>query len=89
MDRKKPINFFKLFVTNKLANMMVLETSQYANQEINYHLPPKGGSRLKEWNTINAVDMRNFLGIFLMWDVSNFLLLSTTDRKNELYVFPR
>lgn len=35
MDRKKPIDFFKLLVTNKLANMMVLETKQYANQEIN------------------------------------------------------
>ena len=65
MDSKKPIDFFKLFVTDELINTMVLETNKYAEQEINKHHPLKRSSCLKDWNAINADDMRNFLGILL------------------------
>ena len=62
MDSKKPIDFFKLLVTDELINTMVLETNKYAKQEINKHRPLKRSSRLKDWKAINADDMRNFLG---------------------------
>ena len=47
MDSKKPINLLKLFVTDKRVNMMVLETNQYTNQEIDKHCSLKRSSHLE------------------------------------------
>ena len=58
MDSEKPIDFFNLFVTDELINTIVLETNNYAEQEINKHYPLKSSSRLKDWKAINGDDMR-------------------------------
>ena len=42
MDSKKPIYFFKLLVTDKLINTVVLETNKHVEQEINKDTYSKG-----------------------------------------------
>ena len=88
MDRRKPIDFFKLFVTDELINTMVLETNKYAKQEINKHRPLKRSSRLKDWKAINADDMRNFLGFLPHMGCVKLPSFEHYWAKNELYGFP-
>lgn len=87
MVRKKPIDFFNLFVTEELINTMVLETNKYATQEINKHRPLRRSSHLKDWNPINADDMRNFLGILLHMGCVKLPTFGHYWLKNELYGF--
>ena len=88
MDSKKLIDFFKLFVTNELANSMVLETNQCANQEIDKHHPLKRSSRFKDWNAINTDNMRNFPGIILHMGCVKLPSFEYYRSMNELYGFP-
>ena len=88
MDSKKPIDFFKLFVTDELINTIVLETSKYAEHEINKHRPLKRSSRLKDWKAITADDMRNFLGIILHMGCVKLPSFEHYCSNNKLYGFP-
>ena len=87
MARKKPIDFFNLFVTDELINTMISETNRYANQEIDKHRPLKRSSRLKDWKPINADDMRNFLGILLHMGCVKLPSFGHYWSTNELYRF--
>ena len=64
MNSMQPIDFFKLFLTDDLINMMVTETNQYANQEISKHRPIRS-SHLNLWKPVDHQEMCQFLGILL------------------------
>ena len=65
MNSMQPIDFFKLFLTDDLINLMVTETNRYADQEINKHLPLRRSSRLNPWKSVDHQEMCQFLGILL------------------------
>ena len=88
MDSKKPIDFFKLFVTDELINTMVLETNKYAEEESNKHHPIKKSSCLKDWKATNADDMKNFLGILLHMGCVKVPSFEHYRLTNKLYVCP-
>ena len=79
---------FKLFVTDELINTMVLETKKHAEKEINKHRPHKRSSSLKDWKTINADDMRNFLGVLFHMGCVKLPSFEHYWLKNKLYGFP-
>ena len=65
MNSTQPIDFFKLFSTDDLINMMVTETNRYADQEINKHRPLRRSSRLNLWKPVDHQEICKFLGILL------------------------
>ena len=65
MNSMQPIDFFKLFLTDDLINMMVTEANRYADQEINKHRPLRRSSRLNLWKPVDHQEMCQFLGILL------------------------
>lgn len=44
MENKEPVDFFNLFVTEELINVMVVKTNRYAEQEIEKQRPLKRSS---------------------------------------------
>ena len=65
MNSMQPIDFFKLFLTDDLINMMVTETNQYASQEINKHHPLRRSSCLNLWKPVDHQEISEFLDILL------------------------
>jgi len=45
MLSKEKLDFYKLFLTDELIDLMVLVTNRYADQEIQKHLPLRMTSR--------------------------------------------
>ena len=60
MKSMQPIDFFKLFLTDDLINMMVTETNRYADQEINKHRPLRRSSCLDLWKPVDHQRCVNF-----------------------------
>ena len=81
MNSMQPIDFFKLFLTDDLINMMVTETNRYADQEINKHRLLRRSSRLNLWKPVHHQEMCQFLGILLHMDVLSYLHLSITGQR--------
>ena len=88
MESKKPLDFFKLFVTEELINTMVVETNRYPTQEINKQRPLRRSLRFKDWKPINSEDMRQFLGVHLHMRCVKMPSLEHYWSKNSLYRFP-
>ena len=66
MNSKKKIDFFKLFLTDELLDLMVSETNKYAEQEIDRLRPLRRKSRYSLWKPVDNQEMRKFLGILLL-----------------------
>ena len=88
MESKKPLDFFRLFVTEELINIMVVETNRYATKEINKQRPLRRGLRFKYWKPINSEDMWQFLGVLLNMGCVKMPSLEHFWSKNSLYRFP-
>lgn len=59
------MDYFKLFFTDEIIELMVIETNRNAQQFLNtQHIT--SGSRFSFWQPINKIDMENFMGL-LMW----------------------
>ncbi|KAJ3642669.1 hypothetical protein Zmor_025430 [Zophobas morio] len=61
---KGPYEFFKLFLTDELISMMVIETNRYATQCKASATLPK--ARIREWHDTNCEEMESFIGT-LVW----------------------
>ena len=70
MESKKPLYFFRLFVTEELINIMVVETNRYATQEINKQrtVPHSYGKTAK---TLKSVFLNGFQ-LFLALNILKF-----------------
>lgn len=88
MENKEPVDFFNLFVTEELINVMVVKTNRYAEQEIEKQRPLKRSSWLKDWKPINAEEMRLFLGTLLHMGSVKLPSFEHYWSKNKLYKFP-
>jgi len=56
----QPKNFFQLFVTEELVDMVVEETNRYARQCITRKLDPK-------WHDRNREEMNAFFGLHVLF----------------------
>ena len=88
MNSMQPIDFFKLFLTDDLINMMVTETNRYADQEINKHRPLRRSSRLNLWKPVDHQEMCQFLGILLHMGCVKLPTFEHYWSTNILYRFP-
>lgn len=60
-----PMDYFKLFCTDEIIQLMVIETNRNAQQFLNTQQITRG-SRFSFWQPINQNDMEKFMGL-LMW----------------------
>ncbi|XP_026819540.1 piggyBac transposable element-derived protein 4-like [Rhopalosiphum maidis] len=60
-----PMDYFKLFLTDNIIELMVIETNRNAQQFLNTQTITRG-SRFSFWQPINKNDMEKFMGL-LMW----------------------
>ncbi|XP_050056244.1 piggyBac transposable element-derived protein 5-like [Aphis gossypii] len=60
-----PMDYFKLFLTDNIIELMVIETNRNAQQFLNTQKITRG-SRFSFWQPINKNDMEKFMGL-LMW----------------------
>ncbi|XP_065658413.1 uncharacterized protein LOC136082927 [Hydra vulgaris] len=88
MESKKPLDFFRLLVTEELINNMVVETNRYATQEINKQHPLRRNSHFKDWKPINSEDMRQFLGVLFHMGCVKMPSLEHYWSKKSLYRVP-
>ena len=63
MPCKEKFDFYKLFLTDELIDLMVLETNRYVVQEIERHCPLGRTSRFHHWTKVDAGEMKKFIGI--------------------------
>ena len=63
MPSKEKFDFYKLFLTEELIDLMALETNWYAEQEIERHRPLRRTSRSHHWTKVDAGEMKKFIGI--------------------------
>ena len=74
-------DLFKLFLTDEVINICVVETNQYAANFIATHnIPPH--SRAAKWIDTTPAEMRAFLGLLLLTGISkrsSFELYCSTD----------
>lgn len=81
---KTPIDFFCLFVTDDIFDLMVVETNRYANQNLhNPHLEPK--ARLRQWKDTDPQEMRIFFGIVLWMGLVKYPNLQNYWSRKEIY----
>ena len=88
MNSMQSIDFFKLFLTDDLINMMVTETNRYADQEINKYRPLRRSSRLNLWKPVGHQEMCQFLGILLHMGCVKLPTFEHYWSTNILYRFP-
>jgi hypothetical protein len=60
-----PIDFFKLFLTDEIIQLMVIETNRNAQQMLSSQKISRG-SRFSSWKPITKVEIEHFLGL-LLW----------------------
>jgi len=60
-----PMNYFKLFFTDEIIELMVIETNRNAQQYLNTQRI-SSGSRFSFWQPINKNDMEKLMGL-LLW----------------------
>lgn len=63
----EPIDYFSLFLTNDIIQIMIDETNLYAIQTIEKQndIPPS--SRLHRWVPTDLNEMRQFIGLLDTW----------------------
>ena len=88
MNSMQPIDFFKLFLTDDLINMMVTETNQYASQEINKRHPLRRSSCLNLWKPVDHQEISEFLDILLHMGCVKLPTFEHYWSMNILYRFP-
>lgn len=65
-DYNNPRKIFEQFFTGDLINLIVCETSRYAEQILSKNRPLQKHSRLKFWTPNNKQGMRNLIIFFLL-----------------------
>ena len=84
----KPVDYFKLFMTDDLVNHLVVQTNLYAEQYIADHpnLPPH--SNVREWHFTNPREMRQFIGLVLLMGIDKRPRIDLYWSKDPLYFTP-
>ena len=62
----KPVDYYRLFLTDDIVQHFVTETNLHAEQAIAVSRPQKRFARLKDWTETDAGEMKKFLGLILL-----------------------
>ena len=87
MPSKEKFDFYKLFLTDELIDLMVLETNQYAEQEIERHRPLRRTSRFHHWTKVDAGEMKKFIGILHLMGLVRLPTIEHYWSRDVLYGF--
>jgi len=79
-----PIDFFKLFLTDEIIQLMVIETNRNAQQMLSSQRISRG-SRFSSWEPITKEDIEHFLGLLLWMELVKMPSLSDYWNKAERY----
>lgn len=74
MNDDRPIDFYRLFLTDDLLDHLVTETNRYAYQTITQagaSGPIKKFSRLRSWTDVDKATMEQFIGLQLLTGLVN------------------
>lgn len=87
--QKNELAFYKLFLSDEVINMMVLQTDLYANQQIILGVTNESitkNSRLNAWVDTNANEIHMFIALVMWMGLDRKPSLKDYWRKNPLYV---
>lgn len=79
-----PMDYFKLFFTDEIIELMVIETNRNAQQFLNTQRVSRG-SRFSFWQPINKNDMEKFMGLLLWMGLVNMTSIADYWSKAERY----
>uniref|UniRef100_A0A1B6H727 PiggyBac transposable element-derived protein domain-containing protein n=1 Tax=Homalodisca liturata TaxID=320908 RepID=A0A1B6H727_9HEMI len=85
-NNRKPIDFFRHYLTDEVVELMVVETNHNANEVIS-KLRLSRKSRLKDWKNTNHGEMKQFIGLLLYMGLVGLPRISDYWSKNPLYKF--
>ena len=80
---KVPYDFFKLFLTEEVLELMVTETNRYAAQSKASTKLPK--ARIHEWYDTDQKEMECFIGILIWMGLSQYPSIESYWSKSVLY----
>lgn len=83
-NTKTPIDYFKLFLTDEVINLMVTETNRTAHQTISARRLSRR-SRLRDWVPTTAAEMKKFLGLLLYMGLVSLPRISDYWSSSTLY----
>ena len=67
----QPLDYYRLFLTDKLIDHFITETNLYADQIIAVSRPQKQFARLKDWKKVDRTEFLKFLGLTLLTGIVN------------------
>ncbi|XP_017795850.1 PREDICTED: piggyBac transposable element-derived protein 1-like [Habropoda laboriosa] len=86
-DKKEPLDFLKLFVTNKLANGIVIETNNYATKKLEGKtLSPY--SIWRNWRNVTIEEMWAFIGVIINMGTMPLANLQEYWSRNDVSYIP-
>ena len=87
MQSKEKTDFFDLFMTEELIQLMIIETNRYADQEINRRRPLRRHSRYNKWKPVTAEEMKKFIGILFLMGIVKLPRIDLYWSRDSLYRF--
>ena len=87
MEGKEKMDFYNLFLTDELIDLMTAETNRYAEQEIDRHRPLRRNSRYKSWKPVDSVEMKKFIGILYLMGIVRLPTIELYWSRDVLYRF--
>jgi len=78
------LQYFKIFMTDDLVNIMVTETNRNANQFLQLNRLTRG-SRMRKWVDTTYAEMNSFIGLLFYMGLVKISSISKYRSKNTLY----
>jgi hypothetical protein len=78
-----PLQFFNLFITDNLWEIMVIETNKYANLLKSAHEKPN--SRITKWRDTNKTELQKFFSILITTGLVNVPVIQLYWSKDTMY----
>ncbi|CAK9810836.1 PiggyBac transposable element-derived protein 4 [Anthophora plagiata] len=86
-DKKEPLDFFELFVTNELVNEIVIETNNYATKKLEGKtLSPY--SIWRNWRNVTLEEMWAFIGVIINMGTMPLANLQEYWSRNDISYIP-
>lgn len=84
LNTRTPLDFYKLFVSDEIIEIMVIETNRYANEQ-KEKSNVKTKSRLNEWLPTSHEEMHRFFAILLTMGLVSVPKINLYWSKNPIY----
>ncbi|XP_035737648.1 piggyBac transposable element-derived protein 4-like isoform X2 [Vespa mandarinia] len=87
LDKKEPLDFFKLFFTNELVNEIVTETNNYARKKLENKTPSQY-SIWRAWHSVTIEEMWAFIGVIINMGTMPLANLQEYWSRNDISYIP-